>query len=88
MPRLSTRHSPSRTSGRERVFTNDDERLRSAAPIRRDAPAGALVLPSPSVGARPAERVNPLAPSGAHAGEARECRSTASRIDSFSARAR
>jgi hypothetical protein len=43
MPRLFTRHS-SRTSGRERGFTDDRGRLGSAARTVRDAPAGALVL--------------------------------------------
>ena len=43
MPRLFTRHSPSGTSGGERVFTDDGGRRGGAAPIWRDAPAGALV---------------------------------------------
>lgn len=39
MTGLSTRHSTSRESGRERVFTDDEAgRLRSAARTMRDAP--------------------------------------------------
>jgi hypothetical protein len=88
MPRLATRHSPSRTSGSERVLTSHDERLRGAAPIRREPPAGALVFRSPAVGARPAGRVHALAPAGAAAGETRARRGAAPRIGTFSARAR
>jgi hypothetical protein len=44
MPRLFTHHSPAGMSGGERVFMDDRGRLGSAAPVRRDAPAGALVL--------------------------------------------
>jgi hypothetical protein len=87
MPRLATRHSPSRTSGSERVLTSHDERLRGAAPSRREPPAGAFVLRSPAVGARLVGRVHPLAPAGAD-GEARGRRGAAPRIGTFSARAR
>lgn len=37
MPRLFTHHSPTRTPGSERVFTDDHERPGSAAPLERDA---------------------------------------------------
>lgn len=38
MPRHCTHHSLARTSGSERVFTDDHERPGSAAPHERDAP--------------------------------------------------
>ena len=41
MPRHCTHHSLARTSGSERVFTDDHERPGSAAPYERDAPTGA-----------------------------------------------
>ena len=44
MPRRFTHHSPARTSGSERVFTDDRGRHWRAAPTRRDAPEGAFVL--------------------------------------------
>ena len=43
MPRHCTHHSRARTSGCERVFTDDHERPGSAAPHGRDAPRGAPV---------------------------------------------
>ena len=44
MPKSSTRHPPLRPSGSERVFTDDQGRLWSAALEERDAPSGALVF--------------------------------------------
>jgi hypothetical protein len=44
MPKSSTRHPPLRPSGGERVFTDDQGRLWSAALEERDTPSGALVF--------------------------------------------
>src|SRR3954467_15818831 len=44
MQRASTRNPPQRSSGGERVFTDDEGRLWSAALEERDDPAGALVF--------------------------------------------
>jgi hypothetical protein len=44
MPRISSRQPPSRPSGGERVFTDDQGRLWSAALEQRDDPNGALVF--------------------------------------------
>jgi hypothetical protein len=44
MPRLATRHTPSPMSGGEGAFVDDEGRLRSVAPIVRDAPGGALAV--------------------------------------------
>jgi hypothetical protein len=42
--RASTRNPPQRSSGGERVFTDDEGRLWSAALEERDEPGGALVF--------------------------------------------
>jgi hypothetical protein len=42
--RASIRHAPRRSSGGERVFTDDEGRLWSAALEQRDGPDGALVF--------------------------------------------
>jgi hypothetical protein len=42
--RASTRNAPQRSSGGERVFTDDEGRLWSAALEERDDPGGALVF--------------------------------------------
>lgn len=60
MPRLFTRHSPARTSGGERVFTDDGGRRRSAALIERDASHGALVRRPRSAWRRAAPPVGTL----------------------------
>ena len=44
MQRAPTRIAPHRPSGGERVFTDDEGRLWSAALEQRDAPGGALVF--------------------------------------------
>ena len=44
MQRASTRNPPQRSSGGERVFTDDEGRLWSAALEERDEPGGALVF--------------------------------------------
>lgn len=44
MPKLRSRHQPNRPSGGERVFSDDEGRLWSAALEQRDGPAGALVF--------------------------------------------
>lgn len=44
MQRAATRNPPHRFSGGERVFTDDDGRLWSAALGQRDDPDGALVF--------------------------------------------
>ncbi|MEP6622298.1 MAG: hypothetical protein ABJE47_23450 [bacterium] len=44
MPKLRTRHVPNRPSGGERVFSDDEGRLWSAALKQRDGPVGALVF--------------------------------------------
>ena len=44
MPRVSTRTPPLRPSGGERVFTDDQGRLWSAALDVRDDPTGAVVF--------------------------------------------
>jgi hypothetical protein len=44
MQRVSTRNPPHRSSGGERVFTDDEGRLWRAALEERDGPDGALVF--------------------------------------------
>jgi hypothetical protein len=44
MPRVTSRNSSPRPSGGERVFTDDEGRLWSAALEQRDHPGGALVF--------------------------------------------
>ena len=44
MPRVTSREAPLRPSGGERVFTDDEGRLWSAALEERDGPSGALVF--------------------------------------------
>ena len=48
MPRHFTHHSLARTSGCERVFTDDHEHPGSAAPPERDIPADAPVPRPPA----------------------------------------
>ncbi len=48
MPRHFTHHSLARTSGSERVFTDDHEHPGSDAPFERDVPVAARVPRSPA----------------------------------------
>jgi hypothetical protein len=61
--RATARNAPHRHSGGERVFTDDDGRLWSAALEQRDDPDGALVFRCISDGRQPirALAVDPLA---------------------------
>ena len=63
MQRASTRNAPHRSSGGERVFTDDEGRLWSAALEERDDPGGALVFRCISDGRQPerALAVDPVA---------------------------
>ena len=63
MPGISSHHPPFRPSGGERVFTDDQGRLWSAALDQRDDPEGALVFRCISDGRQSARAltVDPLA---------------------------
>ena len=63
MQRASTRNPPHRSSGGERVFTDDEGRLWSAALEERDEPGGAVVFRCISDGRQPerALAVDPIA---------------------------
>ena len=63
MPGISSHLPPSRPSGGERVFTDDQGRLWSAALDQRDEPGGALVFRCISDGRQSARAltVDPLA---------------------------
>jgi len=61
--KASSRNPPQRSSGGERVFTDDEGRLWSAALEERDEPRGALVFRCMSDGRQPerALAVDPVA---------------------------
>ena len=63
MQGASSRNPPQRSSGGERVFTDDEGRLWSAALAERDEPRGALVFRCISDGRQPerALAVDPVA---------------------------
>ena len=63
MQKASTRNPSQRSSGGERVFTDDEGRLWSAALEERDEPGGALVFRCISDGRQPlrALAVDPIA---------------------------